>query len=283
MLLVPRRVVTCSWAIPRMFLKLFREIISDLTVTSPPYDNLRTYNGFTFDFETVAQELYRVTKPSGVVVWIVNDATTKGSETGTSFRQALYFKEIGFNLHDTMIYASDKPPLNSNRYQRSFEYMFVLSKGRPTVFNPLTEPSRKAGTLRKGTVYYGSEGSKKAQTCPEGQPVKSRKTRENIWRYATGNNGDDKINHPARFPELLAQDHILSWSNPGDLVLDPFMGSGTSGKMALKNNRRFIGIEISPEYVEIAKGRLDLVGPQESVSDFSLSLDVPATEVCQTV
>ena len=235
----------------------------DLTVTSPPYDNLRTYNGFTFDFETIAQELYRVTKPGGVVVWVVNDATIKGSETGTSFRQALHFKEIGFNLHDTMIYEKTGCPFpETNRYYPSFEFMFVLAKGKPTTTNliadreNITVGAKKArrssdrqanGSLKENSAY---------RLDPE-RKIKSHGVRFNIWRIPGSSTEGDKSAslHPATFPAKLAEDPILSWSNPGDLVLDPFMGSGTTGKMALKNNRRFIGIEISSEYVEIAKRR----------------------------
>jgi site-specific DNA-methyltransferase (adenine-specific) len=258
----------------------------DLTVTSPPYDNLRTYNGFTFDFETIAKELYRVTKPGGVVVWVVGDKVINGSETGTSFSQALYFKnETGFNLHDTMIYAADKPPQNHNRYEQSFEYMFVLSKGKPSTFNPLRVPCSQAGKL-PSTWSFRQENNELKPTWGR-NPIKDEKPRNNIWHYQVGwqKSTTDAVayEHPAIFPDKLAEDHILSWSNPGDLVLDPFMGSGTTGKMALKNNRRFIGIEISPEYVEIAKRRLDLVGPQESVSDFLLPLDAPAPEICHAI
>jgi DNA modification methylase len=110
----------------------------DLVLTSPPYDNLRTYNGYNFDFEGIAKELHRVTKDGGVIVWVVGDATIKGSETGTSFKQALYFKEIGFNLHDTMIYHKNNyPPLTHNRYEQCFEYMFVFSKRYLKSFNPI--------------------------------------------------------------------------------------------------------------------------------------------------
>ena len=227
----------------------------DLTVTSPPYDNLRTYNGFTFDFEGIARELYRVTKPGGVVVWVVGDATVKGSETGTSFRQALYFKDVcGFNLHDTMLYRTRKPPMNDRRYQSCFEYMFVLSKGAPATFNPLITECKYAGNNQTSNTYWNADGSKKHR---HGRgPIASHKIREAIWLYLSGNNGDDKVNHPARFPEQLAADHIASWSNPGDVVLDPFMGSGTAGKMALLAGRRFIGIEISDEYLAIASNRI---------------------------
>lgn len=233
----------------------------DLTVTSPPYDNLRSYNGYSFDFENVAKELYRVTKKGGVVVWVVGDATVNGSETLTSFRQALYFKEIGFNVHDTMIYAKENPmPLTHNRYEQRFEYMFVLSKGRPKTFNPLLKENKNAGKNQGGTFRHtGNDLEKKHKLAP----IKKKGYRYNIWFYAIGKGGttrdDFAFKHPAMFPEKLAEDHIVSWSNPGDIVLDPFMGSGTTAKMALLNNRNFIGFEISEEYVKIANQRLENV------------------------
>jgi len=220
----------------------------DLTVTSPPYDNLRTYNGYTFDFEGIAKELYRLTKQGGVVVWVVGDATIKGSETGTSFKQALYFKEIGFNLHDTMIYEkSFYAPKTHRRYEQVFEYMFILSKGVPVVFN---------GILKENVTKTGNSGGHHTQ--PDGtKKIMSakRKTHSligNIIKY----NPETKSGHVAPFPEQLAEDHILSWSNEGDTVLDPMAGSGTTLKMAKKNNRNYIGIEISEEYIDIINKRL---------------------------
>jgi len=235
----------------------------DLTVTSPPYDNLRTYNGYSFDFEEVAKELYRVTKQGGVVVWVVGDATIKGSETGTSFRQALYFKEIGFNLHDTMIYHKiEHMPLTHNRYEQSFEYMFVFSKGKPSTFNPIKIPCTSAGTER----YRG--GSKSMDTTyaerrrEVSTTVSKEKQKDNTWSFHIGNcSGDDKTTHTAPFPEQLANDHIISWSNEGDLVYDPFMGSGTTAKMSLLNKRNWIGSEISEEYCKIIEKRVDNVQP----------------------
>ena len=223
-----------------------------LTVTSPPYDNLRKYNGYAWDFESVAKELYRVTKPGGVVVWVVADATVNGSETGTSFRQALYFKECGFNLHDTMIYAFDKPPLTQMRYEPKFEYMFVLTKGKPSTFNALREKSIHAGQkVKRG--FRQPDGTLKPG-WGDSTPVAETKVKGNIWTYGSKHN---ETGHPAIFPEQLAADHILSWSNPGDTVLDPFVGSGTTGKMAILNGREFIGIDISPEYVALANGRIN--------------------------
>ena len=148
----------------------------DLTVTSPPYDNLRAYNGYSWDFESVAQELYRITKDGGVVVWVVGDATIKGSETGTSFKQALYFKEIGFKLHDTMIYQSDKPPLTHNRYEQKFEYMFVFSKGRPKTFNPIMEKCKCVGKMVKSTYRHTGKDTQEAHKQAK---VKSHKI---IWK-----------------------------------------------------------------------------------------------------
>lgn len=229
----------------------------DLTVTSPPYDNLRTYNGYTFDFEGIAQELYRVTKDGGVVVWVVADATIKGSETGTSFRQALYFKECGFNLHDTMIW--EKPTFTATgalrvRYGQVFEYMFVLSKGLPKTFNPIKDRKRKiVGNIRHGSVRLANGSFKNVKP----KAYHSEHTqRFNVWHCPTVRHN---AVHPAQFPEPIANDHIVSWSNPGDTVLDPFCGSGTTGKMAILNGRKFIGIEISDEYCEIARARIGSV------------------------
>lgn len=228
----------------------------DLTVTSPPYDNLRTYNGYNFDFENVAKELYRVTKDGGVVVWIVGDATIKGSETGTSFRQALFFMECGFNLHDTMIYAKANPmPCKSKRYTPSFEYMFVFSKGQPKTFNPIMEDCKFAGKKSARTVIY-ADGTRKHYNKGF---YKDTKVKRNVFEYNVGTGKGRGIKHPAVFPEQLAKDHIISWSNPNDLVFDPFMGSGTTAKMAMLNNRRFIGCEISEEYCNIIKDRLNNV------------------------
>lgn len=233
----------------------------DLTVTSPPYDNLRTYNGFTFDFEGIARELYRVTKPGGVVVWVVGDATVKGSETGTSFRQALYFRDVcGFNLHDTMIWAKPNPvPTQSTRYQAATEYMFVLSKGSPKATNILRETSVSAGGKRaKHRARLGGhdDNSEGAYTyAPD-------KIRSNYWLIPVGGAKKDE-RHPAAYPEALARDHILSWSNEGDTVLDPFLGSGTTGKMARQHGRKFVGIEISPEYLAIAQKRIADAKPND--------------------
>lgn len=225
--------------------------IIDLTVTSPPYDNLRTYAGtleWNFDiFKQVANELYRITKDGGVVVWVVGDATVKGSETGTSFRQALYFKEIGFNLHDTMIYQRKTAPLTHNRYEQEFEYMFVLSKGKPNCCNHILIPAVHGGKDK------GSIGKNRQEHLAIKTIVKHNKIKGNIWCYAVGGK---RIDHPAIFPEQLANDHIISWSNENDVVFDPFMGSGTTGKMAKLNNRKFIGIEKVPEYFQISKERI---------------------------
>lgn len=234
----------------------------DLTVTSPPYDNLRNYRGYTFNFEEIASELYRVTKPGGVVVWVVGDATIKGSETGTSFRQALGFMDAGFFLHDTMIYEKDSIAFpDTNRYYQIFEYMFILSKGRPKTTNLLRDrknkqPGKKlrGGERRDdGTLMYRRKGNE----------LKEYGVRFNIWRYPTGfmKSARDKIafQHPAIFPEQLALDHVESWSKQGDLVLDPFMGSGTTAKAAILLGRQCIGFEVSAEYCEIARQRLELI------------------------
>lgn len=238
----------------------------DLTVTSPPYDNLRTYNGYTFDFEGIAQELYRVTKQGGVVVWVVGDATIKGSETGTSFRQALYFKDVcGFNLHDTMIWRKpDYKPLTHRRYEQQFEYMFILCKGPLASFKGIKDKANVgAGRMVTGT-WRDSDGTTKPMSGANKKQIAQFGLRGNVWDMATAK-GMNAIDHPAAFPEQLAADHIASWSNPGDTVLDPFLGSGTTGKMALLAGRKFIGIEISDEYLDIACKRIEDAQRQENL------------------
>lgn len=231
----------------------------DLTITSPPYDNIREYEQFDFNFKAVAKELYRITKDGGIVVWIVNDATIDGSESGTSFKQALYFKEIGFNLHDTMIYAKKNPlPLNDNRYEPQFEYMFIFTIGQPKTFNPIKIKSKLAGKINSGT--YREKNGTLSEKNGSGLKIKKYKVKNNIWFYGVGSNSSSKdkiaFEHPAIFPEKLVKDHIKSWSNKGDIVLDPFMGSGTTAKMAKKLNRKYVGFEVSEKYCDIAKQRL---------------------------
>jgi len=230
----------------------------DLVITSPPYDKLRDYKGFTFDFEGIAKELFRIIKQGGVVVWVVGDQTINGSESGTSFKQALYFKEIGFNLHDTMIYQKECIFPDTNRYLGVFEYMFILSKNKPKTVNFFMDRKNKSVSKKTGNSYRQADGTTKWKIPKE---IKEYGRRNNIWYYSTGfgKSSKDKIayQHPAIFPEALANDHILSWSNEGDTVLDPMMGSGTVGKMAKLNKRKFIGIEISPEYFKIAERRIN--------------------------
>ena len=229
----------------------------DLTVTSPPYDNLRTYNGYCFDFENVAKELYRVTKEGGVVVWVVGDATNEGSETGTSFRQALYFMECGFKLNDTMIWFKKNPipAMLSTRYTQSFEYMFVFSKGRVKTFNPIMERCVHAGQSYTSTVRErGSDGNPDFNRKQKNFTIHDERPRFNVWRIGVQ---QEKFAHPAVFPEQVAADHIKSWSNEGDVVLDPFMGSGTTAVVARALFRHYIGFEISPEYCDIISKRLE--------------------------
>lgn len=242
-------------------LRKIKDGVIDLTVTSPPYDNLRTYEGslvWDFDvFKSIADELYRVTKTGGVVVWVVGDATVKGSETGTSFRQALYFKEIRFNLHDTMVWQKSKMPLNHDRYEQNFEYMFVLSKGKPQTFNGLRDKPNAESGAKNHISYRDKDGTTKKTSSYNKTTVPDFGLRYNVWSVPACTSSKERTGHPAQFPEKLAEDHILSWSNEGDTVMDPFLGSGTTGAMALKNGRKFLGIEKVKKYYDIAVKRLE--------------------------
>ena len=230
----------------------------DLVVTSPPYDNLRSYMGvgetWNHDkFCAIANELYRVMKPGGVIVWVVNDKTEKGSKTGTSFKQALYFMEIGFNLNDTMIWrkTNPMPVVKQPRYNPVHEFMFTLSKGTPKTFNPLMEPCKCAGQNYDSTckIMGGESGRVKKNF-----KINKEKIMGNIWDIAVAQN---KTSHTAVYPIEIPLRHIKSWSNENDVVLDPFMGSGTTGIAALELNRKFIGIELNEEYFNLSKERIE--------------------------
>jgi site-specific DNA-methyltransferase (adenine-specific) len=232
----------------------------DLTVTSPPYDNLRDYKGYSFLFEEIAKELYRVTKEGGIVVWIVGDSTINGSESLTSFKQAIYFVEsCGFNLHDTMIYHKDNFAFPySNRYYQTTEYMFVLSKGTPKTTNLIQVKTTHFRINNSSSTKRQADGTLEKVKYETGKETRAK---ENIWKYGVGNgkSTNDKIafKHPATFPEDLARDHIYTWSNEGDLVYDCFGGSGTTAKMAHLQKRKSIMSEISLEYCQIAKKRIE--------------------------
>lgn len=232
----------------------------DLTITSPPYDDLRNYKGFSFPFEDVAKELLRITKPGGVLVWVVGDSTKNGSESLTSFKQALFFNSIGFNVHDTMIYQKlSGLPLNHNRYEQDYEFMFVLSKGKPKTFNPIKV---KTITNEKRDSFFGTHDEKnnKRRSGAKRTDTKPEKIKGNIWGYRTGlyHSTYDAIafKHPAVFPEQLATDHIQSWSNEGDVIYEPFGGSGTVAKMCYLLNRKCIVSEITKDYCELSVQRL---------------------------
>ena len=233
----------------------------DLTVTSPPYDNLRTYNdSSTWNddvFKAVSNELYRVTKDGGVVVWIVADSAKEGNESGTSFRQALYFKEIGFKLLDTMIWFKECFSFpSSDHYPQTFEYMFVFTKGKINTFNPIKDRKNLNAGRKIHPTYRQKDGS---ILKPDLSHRTNLITQEYGIRYNVWQQPSEKHNitgHPAVFPLDLARDHIRSWSNPGDLILDPFTGSGTTAIACSSLDRKFIGFEIDPAYYNAAKYRI---------------------------
>lgn len=248
----------------------------DLTVTSPPYDKLRSYSGnvtnkqfdgFSFPFVDMATELFRVTKDGGIVVWIVNDQIVDGGESGSSFKQALKFQEIGFKIYDTMIYHKNGAPFpESGRYSQVFEYMFILLKGdRPNTVNLIKDKVNRWA----GSSPYGKRSSRSKngdlKEIADTFIVSDFGTRYNVWyvHNGAGFSSKDKYahEHPAIFPESLAEDHILSWSKEGDVVLDPMCGSGTTCKMAKLNNRNFIGMDLTPAYVDISNRRISSITP----------------------
>ena len=242
----------------------------DLTVTSPPYDNLRTYKGFQFDFEGLAKQLWRVTAEGGVVVWVVADATVQGSETGTSFRQTLRFMDLGFRLHDTMIYAKNSYiPRSSSRYGDMFEYMFIFSKGAPKTFNPIMISCKTFGAKNNRANSNKEVGSAVANRNVV-TIVKEKKPEHNIWVMFPSNT---PYNHPAIYPKRLAHDHIISWSNPGDIVLDPFSGSGTTAEQANETGRKYLGVDISAEYCKIARDRVSYFADVAAAAETIKSTD----------
>lgn len=251
---LPLDTIVCADALE--FLATLPDASVDMVLTSPPYDNLRKYGGFTWDFEGIACQLYRVVKPGGVVVWVVGDAFIDGSETLTSFKQALYLKEaVGFNMHQRMVWVKEGVPRKRpSAYFPDFEDMYVFSKGTPIVFNPMMRPNKKAGQIQRKT-----SAGKNGFTYSNGfYTIAASSMMTNVWTINVGNTGSDKYSfeHPAPFPEKLATLHILTWTNPGAIVLDCFMGSGTTAKIARNLDRRYIGSELNPDYVQLARRRL---------------------------
>lgn len=232
----------------------------DMTITSPPYDDLRDYNGYHFPVEGIAAGLFAKTKPGGVVIWVVGDRTLNGDETLTSFNHAITFKNAGFRVHDTMLYVKNNPIPSDcgKRYRQCFEYMFCFSKGQPKTFNPITAPTKSAGQKIKA-FRITEVGRGNVPDEDIGREIKSERKVSNIFAYNVGTSSSkDKIafEHPAIFPEQLVEDQIKTWTNEGDLVYDCFMGSGTTAKMAHLLKRKWLGSEISAQYVEIANERL---------------------------
>ena len=252
----------------------------DLCITSPPYDDLRTYNDsskWDFNvFQDVAQALTRVLKPGGVIMWNVGDSTINGSETGSSFRQALYFMEsCGLKLHDTMIYEKTGSAYCSGpksvRYTQIFEYCFILSKGKPKTINLIQDkPNKWAGITSWGNAKTRKKDGDMHDPGRKSNPIREFGVRTNIWRIKNsggfGQSSKESYKHPATMPEELAQDHIITWSNPGDLVIDPFMGSGTTAAMAIQTERNYIGFEIDDEYYKLCQSRLTKL--QTNLNDF---------------
>ena len=247
-------------------LQRMRDNSLDMTITSPPYDNLREYNGYHFPVDEIAAALYQKTAPGGVVIWVVGDRTVNGDETLTSFRHAITFQDAGFKVHDTMIYAKNNPIPSDcgKRYRQAFEYMFCFSKGQPKTFNPIMQPIKQEKAFKSFRITkVGRNDLAHDHVAPKERKI------NNIFYYNVGTSSSkDKIafQHPAIFPEQLVNDQIETWTNEGDIVYDCFMGSGTTAKVAHLLNRQWIGSEISSEYVEIAEKRLSLYVEEQNLS-----------------
>lgn len=239
-------------------IKTIRDETIDLTITSPPYDDLRNYNS-KINITDIAKELFRITKKGGVVVWNVNDRIKNGSKSLTSFKQAIIFNECGFNVNDVMIWkkTNPMPQVKQPRYNQVFEYMFIFSKGKPKTFNPIMVDCKSANREYKSTCKKITKGKERKY---KEFNINKQKIDNNIWEFAVAQN---KTNHPAVFPLELPIRHIKSWSNKGDIILDLFMGSGTTGVACKKLNRSFIGIEIDKEYYEMAKNRIEKINDLE--------------------
>lgn len=228
----------------------------DLILTSPPYADMRSYNGFSWSFEKMLPEMFRIVKPGGVVVWVVGDKTHKGSEMLEPFTQALAFKAAGFLVHDTMIWTAERPPKTHRRYEQKFEFMFVFSKGVPSTFNPIMERCVCAGDTHRHRYRHDGTDLRDAHGK---NPVATHRIKGNVWKcHVGGGSAETKRahEHPAIFPLQLAVDHVKSWTNPGDVVYDPFMGSGTTAIAAIKTKRRYIGSEISSDYCNLISARV---------------------------
>lgn len=237
------------------YMRTLPDGIIDLTVTSPPYDNLRTYKGYVFEWKATIKEIYRVTKVGGVCVWIVADQTINGSESGTSFKQALWAKECGFNLHDTMIWKKESCTFpDKTRYYPNFEFMFIFSKGQPKTFNPICDrPNKCAGKPIHGTCRQPDGTLKPRSAKHKVKKCAAEGCRFNVWEITTEKN--NKTGHPAVFPYALARDHIISWSNPKEIIFDPFLGSGTTRLAAYDTDRQFLGCEIDVDYFKAQEAR----------------------------
>ena len=270
-------------------LKHLKDESIDIVITSPPYDNIRNYNNddtnvennSEFDIDIIINELYRVLKKGGVVIWVVADQTDKASESTTSFHQAINFNKKGFKLYDTMIFEKQNPtPKTHKRYEQSFEYIFMFTKGKPKAANIIVEKSKHSGKQRYNHTYRHDENDKLSPQHKGGE-VSEYKIKNNIFKYVVGKNEKYadivKRNHPAKFPIELVRDQLLSWSNEGDTVLDPFSGSGTTAIVAILTNRNYIGFEKNKKYVESSNRYIDIVKDKiknndESIRNFNKDL-----------
>jgi site-specific DNA-methyltransferase (adenine-specific) len=232
----------------------------DILVTSPPYDGIRKYNGFNYDLHATGKEIYRVLKDGGVAIMVIQDQTKNFGKTLTSFRTIVdWVDNIGFKLFETVIYRKygAEGAWWNKRFRVDHEYMPIFLKGeRPQYFNkdPLKIPSKHGGKTMTGGGTRLTNGIRIPTRAITINPMKCRGT---IWEYMTAGDGTRlKHKHPATFPDKLPYDFIQCFCPPNGVVLDPFIGSGTTALAAIELDRNYIGIDISKEYCDLARRRI---------------------------
>lgn len=233
----------------------------DLVVTSPPYDAVRKYNGFAFDLHQTGAQIHRVLKDGGIAAMVIQDQTKDFGKSLTSFRTIIdWCDSFGFKLFECVIYRKNgsEGAWWKHRFRVDHEYIPLFLKGdRPAYFDkqPLRVPSKHGGKVMSGSGNRRTDGATNGTVRRE---INATKCRGTIWNYLmAGDKNPLKRKHPAVFPDAIPSDLIQCFCPPGGIVLDPFIGSGSTAVQALKHERHFIGFDISQEYCDLCNQRLE--------------------------